>query len=104
MWTSRSERLPGGLRVAIELDSSPVSFAEVLPRWREDEVFRDFFIEQLAGLRSAASRWETPPLTVASADRPFEFVLLDSPGLARTADPDAFAAYFSGSIRRSVVE
>jgi hypothetical protein len=103
MWTSRSKPLPGGLRVAIEIDSSPVSFAEVLRRWRDDEEFRAFFIEQLAASRFSAFRWETPPITAATADRPFEYVLHDSPGLARTADPDAFAAYFGGA-KQGVVE
>src|SRR5262245_43998319 len=104
MWTSRTNPLPGGLRVVVEHDSSPVSFAEVLRRWRDDEEFRAFFLALLADAPFSAYRWETPPITAATADRSFEFVLHDSPGLARTADPDAFAAYFSGSIRRSVVE
>src|SRR5215212_1807025 len=103
MWTSRTERLPGGLRVAIDLDGSPVSFAEVLLLWREDAEFRAFFIDQLAGAPFTAFRWETPRLTAATADRPFEYVLIDSPGLAKTADPDAFAAYFGGA-KEGVVE
>ena len=40
-------------------------------------------------------RWETPPITKANADRPFEFVLIDSPDLAREPDADTFAAHFA---------
>jgi hypothetical protein len=96
MWTPRSELLAGGslLRVAIDLDSSPVSYAEVLRRWQEDADFRSLFIALLADAPFAAFRWETPPLTKATAGRPFEFVLLDSPGLASAPDADAFAEHF----------
>src|SRR5581483_7463479 len=38
-----------------------------------------------------------------SADRPFEFVLLDSPYLAITPDRDAFAGHFAAAGGQSVV-
>src|SRR3954471_6495811 len=99
MWTSRTEPLAEGriIRVALDLDSSPISFAEVLRHWRCDAAFRSFFIAVLADAPFSAFRWETPPITTATAHRPFEFVLLDSPGLARKPDPDAFADHFSGA-------
>jgi hypothetical protein len=98
MWKSRSEQLLTGraLKVAIDLVSSPVSCAEVLRRWRSDAEFRAFFMGLLADAPYAAFRWETPPLTAATADRPFEFVLLDSPGLAEKPDAAAFAEHFRG--------
>ncbi|QDU19736.1 DUF6940 family protein [Urbifossiella limnaea] len=39
-------------------------------------------------------RWETPSVTADTVSRPFEYVVLDTPGLARAADPEAFAEYF----------
>ena len=50
MWTSRSEQLTEGqvIRVAVDLDSSPVSYAEVLRRWQHDAEFRSFFTTLLA--------------------------------------------------------
>ena len=98
MWTSRNEQPTGGrvIRVAIDLDSSPVSYAEVLRRWQGDADFRSFFLGLLADSPFSAFRWETPPITTATANRPFEFVLLDSPGLASNPDADAFAEHFSG--------
>jgi hypothetical protein len=106
MWTSRIEQLQSGrvLRVALDLDGSPISYADVLRRWQQDADFRSLFIAVLAGAPYSAFRWETPSITTATADRPFEFVLLDSPGLASTPDADAFAEHFSGAVVGGVVE
>jgi hypothetical protein len=105
MWTARSEPLAGGrgLKVAIDLNTSPVPCAEVLRRWQQDADFRSWFGTLLADAPFAAFRWETPPLTAATASRPFEFVLLDSPGLAREPDPDSFAKHFRGAGGAAVV-
>lgn len=106
MWSSRSERLDTGrvIKFAIELDSTLVSYTDVLGRWRDDGAFRSYFIGLLADAPFAAFRWETPPMTTATANRPFEFVLLDSPGLARTPDSDAFAEHFRRAPPGGVVE
>jgi hypothetical protein len=106
MWTARSESMADGriLKVAINLDSSPVSYAEVLRRWQSDAAFRSFFISVLTECPFAEFRWETPPITLATANRPFEFVLLDSPGLAQNPDAAAFAEHFSDAAAGGVVE
>jgi hypothetical protein len=91
MWTFRREELPHRtLRFALD---SP--YREVLRLWRTDRAFRTTFNALLADAPYRAFRWETPPITKANADRPFEFVLIDSPGLAREPEPDAFAAHFA---------
>jgi len=106
MWTPRSEHLGNGqlIRVAIDRDSSPVAYADVLRRWQDDADFRSLFIGLLANSPFTAFRWETPPITTATANRPFEFVLLDSPGLARNPNADAFAEHISGAAQDGVVE
>ena len=106
MWTQRSEQLDKGrvIRVAIDHDSSPVSYTDVVRRWQNDADFRSFFMGLLTDSPFTAFRWETPPITIATANRPFEFVLLDSPGLARNPDADAFAEYFSDVAQGGVVE
>ena len=106
MWTPHSEQMADGhlLRVTIDLDSSPVSYAAVLRRWQHDEDFRSFFITLLADSPFSAFRWETPPITTATANRPFEFTLLDSPGLARKPDIGAFAEHFKDAVAKEVVE
>lgn len=96
MWTSRSEELADrrGLRLAIELGSRPASVADVLRAWQTDVDFRSLFNALLADVPFAAFRWETPAVTSSTVSQPFEFVILDSPGLARPADPTAFAEQF----------
>src|SRR6266566_4321634 len=106
MWTPRSEQLANGrvIRVAFDLDSAPVSYTEVLRRWQKDAGFRSLFISLLADSPFSAFRWETPPITSKTSSRPFEFVLLDSPGLARNPDAGAFAEHFCGAAEGGVVE
>jgi hypothetical protein len=106
MWTPRSEQLANGrvIRVAIDLGSSPVSYADVLRRWQDNADFRSMFNGLLAESPFSAFRWETPPITTATASRPFEFVLIDSPGLASNPDADAFAEHFRGGGEGGVVE
>jgi hypothetical protein len=105
MWTQRSEQLAGGsvIKVAIDLDASPVSYAEVLRRWQIDAGFRSFFIAVLADSPYSAFRWETPAITKSSASQAFEFVLLDSPGLARTPDTEAFGEHFRSATDGGVI-
>src|SRR5262245_526760 len=106
MWTQRSEQLAGGrvIKVAIDFDGSAVSCAEVLQQWQTDLDFRSFFNGVLAAAPFSAFRWETPAVTATSVDRPFEFVLLDSPGLARTPDANAFREHFGNAGDGGVVE
>lgn len=96
MWSTRREELSSGrvLKFAVELDGKPIAFRDVLQRWQVDTKFREFFIGLLAQAPFMAFRWETPPLSEANAQQPFEFVLLDSPDLPRQPDPDAFAEHF----------
>jgi hypothetical protein len=99
MWTARSEELADarGLRFVLTLDSRPANFADVLRGWQGDAGFRLLLNALLADAPFGAFRWETPPVTAATVTRPFEYVLLDSPGLARWPEPEAFAEHFSGA-------
>lgn len=105
MWTFRSEELTaaGGLWFAADFNAKPATFADVLQGWQGDAAFRSMFNTLLADAPFSAFRWETPPVTSATLTRPFEFVLLDSPGLARSPDPNAFAEHFSGAGEAGVV-
>ncbi len=87
----------------IKAGASLLAYDDVLERWRRDAKFRTFFNGLLADSPSTAFRWETPPITAATAERPFEFVLLDSPDLARTPDPQPFAEHFEDGSKRAVV-
>src|SRR4051812_24254349 len=98
MWQIRNEQSDRrSLHYAIDRDARPASYADVLGGWQSDATFRELFNSCLAAAPFTAFRWETPPLTTATLHRPFEFVLLDSPSLARKPEPEAFAQYFKAS-------
>ncbi len=105
MWTSRTTQLSNGvIKLAIDIGSSPVSYADVVHQWQNDADFRTFFIDLLVDSPFSAFRWETPPITTATANQPFEFVLLDSPGLASEPDSTAFEEHFNTMVPGGVVE
>jgi hypothetical protein len=84
-------------RYALRRDRAPIGYRDVLRLWREDEGFRSYFISLLADASFAGYRWETPPITSATVDREFEFVLLDAPGIDRAPDTRAFAEQFDSA-------
>jgi hypothetical protein len=99
MWSAHTEQLSEGdvLRIRILQQSSPVTLNEVIRGWSENRQFRSFFIELLARVPFVDYRWETPASTKSSAAQNFEFVVVNSPGLADTAEPSAFAEHFARS-------
>jgi hypothetical protein len=96
MWTASNHPLSGarGLQFRLSIDSQNATVTDVLNAWQHDQTFRSFFNALLADAPYSAFRWETPPVTSATLAQPFEFVLLDSPGLARVPDPHAFSEHF----------
>lgn len=103
MWLLRSEQLTHGCIIRVDLEKRPVTFVDVLARWQGDPLFRAFFTEVLANAPYSAFRWEAPPITSASASRPFEFALIDSPELDTEPDPEAFAEHFTDTASDDVV-
>lgn len=106
MWSADIEKLTEdrGLKVAVKLDGSAVSYADVIQRWQRDAEFRLWFVALLADAPYRAFRWETPPVTTTTVIRPFEFVVLDSPGLAQKPDAAAFAEHFQNAKGEEVIE
>ncbi len=100
MWDAQIDTMDGGRvrQVRILCDGKPVSYAEIIERWQSDGVFRDFFVRLLADAPYGAYLWETPPITRLSSTRAFEFVIVDSPDLARPIpDPETFASHFEAT-------
>ncbi|MGD9648153.1 MAG: hypothetical protein AB7U73_20750 [Pirellulales bacterium] len=106
MWTAREENLAKqrGLKFAIYGDEQRVTLLEVMQAWQSDGDFRAFFNSLLGDAPYSAFRWETPVASSQSCREPFEFVLLDSPGLASKSDPEAFAGQFRKSPDVDVVQ
>ncbi len=100
MWDAQVETIDGGRarRVRVLCDGNPLSYAGALGCWLSDDAFRAVFNRTLADAPYQAYLWETPPITTESSNRPFEFVLVDSPRLAGPApDPQAFASHFDAT-------
>jgi hypothetical protein len=91
------EPLSGGRvhKYSLTDNAQPLRYAAVLDLWQHDDAFRSFFFALLRDSPFSAYRWETPPITRDTVDRPFEFVLLDAHGLACTPDATAFAGHFT---------
>ena len=97
MWDADVETLAANRarRYRVCRGGSGISYADALRCWRDDAAFRSFFLSLLADAPFSAYRWETPPVTGANVSRPFEFVLLDAPSLARGPDVQAFAEHYT---------
>jgi len=93
----------GALRFSVSRKAEPASYADVLEAWRTEADFRKWFNDVLAGSPFSAFRWETPPVTKSTAGLAFEFVLLDSPGLARQPGPEAFAEHLDQAPSSDIV-
>jgi len=66
--------------------------------------FIEFFYEPWMNAQATArTPRQLPPVTNATMSRPFEFVLLDRPGLALRADPEAFAEHFEAASEEEVI-
>ena len=98
MFASRANAADGGRtqRVVMLHDGRELRYSEVIAAWQQDHAFRDPFIATLTAVPFDAFFWETPPVSVATIEQPFEFVVVDSPSLAGVeAEPRAFAEHFS---------
>jgi hypothetical protein len=105
MFQSQIEVLNRGYvrKVYISHQADRLRYDEVLKLWQNDAEFRSFFLSILADAPFSAYRWETPPITTATVDRTFEFVLLDDPGLDRTPDTRSFSSYFDPDSKDGIV-
>ena len=85
MWTSRTVELPRrGTRTTLERAGAHASYRAVIDAWQRDPAFCAWFNDLFVASSFTAFRWETPPITSSTNDRPFEFVLLDSPSGSST--------------------
>ncbi len=108
VWQTDTEILGDGrcLKLRISSAGKPLLYEDVIELWQRDESFCDYFAGLLAGSPFPAYFWETPPISRQTRQQGFEFVLVDSPTLARVSpDPLAFGDCFeSASEYETVVE
>lgn len=103
MWNVEKEVSPNVIKFRLLEKDRPLPFANVLNLWQHDAAFRSFFLAQLKTIPFAAYRWEMPPITTVTRNRPFECVFLNAPGLAPTPERDAFAEHFPKAVDTIVV-
>lgn len=97
MWTSCVETLEAKptQKISIFREKHQLTYSEVIELWQHNNAFNSFFNSLLAEAPFSAYFWETPPINLSKIDRAFEFVLVDSPQLARVkANFSSFRQYF----------
>ena len=94
-WTAHSHRIDAKtIKITLSSDRE-LSYADVLSLWSENSAFRTFFTGAVNETAFDAYFWETPPFTISTLNRRFEFVLVESGSLARlSADPMPFREHF----------
>ncbi len=75
-------------------DKSDLTYSDVLHQWQHDAEFRSFHIQTMQSIPFLAYRWETPPVSTQTSNRPFEFVAIDAPYLERPVRRQDFAEHF----------
>lgn len=94
-WNAKTESVHNGRRFRIRQDESPVSFGAYLKLLEENREFASWYTYLLAAADYEAFFWEHPPLCDANIKSEVEFVLLDSPALARIRpNPEPFRSHF----------
>src|SRR5262245_10529269 len=100
MWDASTDA-PGSegvRRFVLRRDGSSLCYADVIALWRNDHSFRSFFISLFAAAPFDAFLWECPPVSATTADRSYEFVLVDCPPLATLpAEMEPFGRHFAGA-------
>lgn len=92
----RDEIVPGRTaQYTLSLDDQALSYRRTLELLAGDAAFRLYLSRLLAEAEFPSFRWETPPITRRTVDRPFEFVLVNDPYLQVTAEPQVFAEHFA---------
>jgi len=81
-------------KVLITQDGDVLSFGQVFELWRDNKTFRDFYTSLLKNAPFEAFRWETPPVSTENQHEGYEFVILNSPYLPNSANPNPFREFF----------
>ncbi|MEM9251725.1 MAG: hypothetical protein AAGB29_05185 [Planctomycetota bacterium] len=96
MWSIDTVNVSARLtQLSVMRDRQRSSYAEVIDAWSSDTSLGEAFDEAIRRSAFGALRFETIAVTRRSAARPFEAVILDSPGLDVSADQSAFQEHFA---------
>lgn len=99
MYQSQKKTLQKGkaYKYILYFGDEQLQYSGFLVRLQNESVFRSFFIELLTNIPFRSYQWETPPLSLSSVTRPFQFVVTSNPGIDLPPDPGPFLQYFNSS-------
>jgi hypothetical protein len=106
VWEAKTKVVDSNVhKINLFEDESPLSYEEVIEYWGEDLEFRNFYFSILHNIPFDAFFWENPPVTRSNIKQAYEFVLVNTPQLAKVrADPNPFQDRFkSNRLGQSVV-
>ncbi|MEO0877038.1 MAG: hypothetical protein AAFY48_20775, partial [Bacteroidota bacterium] len=90
---------PNCYQYQIYQNDALLTFNELAHLWRSSSDFALWYSDLLSNAPFDAFFWEHPPLRANTLDRPYEFVLVESPTLARVvADPTPFRSFFGEAL------
>jgi hypothetical protein len=97
MWQYKTETLSSYIqKFSLFANQQQLTYAEVIHLWQSNSEFNAFLNSLLANSSFAAYFWETPPITLSTINRNFEFVLVDCLALQKVnSNPHAFKKYFT---------
>jgi hypothetical protein len=98
-WTTQTEPIDGGhaFRGVLRAGDVTATWADVIDDWQSGGEIADAFRPALADAPFRAFCFETPPVSRDTADRQFEFVLIDAQSLAGVdPEPWIFEEHFTG--------
>jgi len=83
----------------IKKSGNELMYRQVLDLWQKDQEFARFYSSIFNQCGFGSYTWETPPVSTATLDQPFEFVFLNSPKSLSKPDIDTFSEFFIHSAR-----
>ncbi len=99
MWKYLVETSKSNHKYKLAYNNQKLTYLQVIELWRDNYNFRVFFSSLLSSNNFAAYFWETPPITLSTVNREFEFVLVDSPQLAKAnSNLNPFRKYFKSAV------
>ncbi|WP_144866901.1 DUF6940 family protein [Hyella patelloides] len=102
MWQSEVEILQSKRvqKFTIFANQQQLTYSQTIELWQSDSEFNSFFNSLLANSPFSAYFWETPPITLSTINRKFEFVLVDNPRLQQVKpNPNPFKKYFTSTFK-----
>ncbi|HHP7231934.1 MAG TPA: hypothetical protein ACFCUY_13885 [Xenococcaceae cyanobacterium] len=100
MWQFEREILDSKptYKISLFAEAKQITYLQVIKLWQQDSSFRTFFNALLAVTSMTAYFWETPPITRSTVEQAFEFVLVNSPQLAKVqSDSSDFKSHFQSA-------